>query len=46
LTESNGPQADILDIPALEIVFQGITMVYHCAAYISFDPGRDTKNKY
>jgi hypothetical protein len=28
-------QADILDIPALEIVFQGITMVYHCAAYVS-----------
>ena len=31
-------QADILDIPALEIAFEGITMVYHCAAFISFDP--------
>jgi nucleoside-diphosphate-sugar epimerase len=36
-------QADILDIPALEIVFQGITMVYHCAAYISFDPRDEEK---
>ena len=31
-------QADITDIPALEIAFKGITKVYHCAAMISFDP--------
>lgn len=32
-------EADINDIPALEKAFQGITVVYHCAALISFDPG-------
>lgn len=31
-------EADINDIPALEIAFKGITHVYHCAAFISFDP--------
>jgi dihydroflavonol-4-reductase len=31
-------KADILDIPSLEIAFQDITTVYHCAALISFDP--------
>jgi dihydroflavonol-4-reductase len=31
-------QADVLDIPSLEIAFQEITYVYHCAAIISFDP--------
>ncbi|WP_395059069.1 NAD-dependent epimerase/dehydratase family protein [Flavobacterium sp.] len=31
-------QADILDIPSLEIAFQDINYVYHCAALISFDP--------
>lgn len=30
--------ADINDIPALEIAFESITHVYHCAALISFDP--------
>lgn len=30
-------QADILDIPALELVFKDITHVYHAAAFISFD---------
>ncbi|MGL5113025.1 MAG: NAD-dependent epimerase/dehydratase family protein [Flavobacterium sp.] len=29
---------DILDIPSLEIAFQNIQQVYHCAAFISFDP--------
>ncbi|MBT8185869.1 MAG: NAD-dependent epimerase/dehydratase family protein [Eudoraea sp.] len=32
-------EADLNDIPALEIAFKGVTHVYHCAAYISFDPG-------
>lgn len=36
-------EADILDIPSLEIAFQNITTVYHCAALISFDP-KDEKN--
>jgi dihydroflavonol-4-reductase len=31
-------EADILDIPSLEIAFQNIELVYHCAALISFDP--------
>jgi dihydroflavonol-4-reductase len=31
-------QADILDVPSLENIFQGIEYVYHCAAIISFDP--------
>lgn len=30
--------ADINDIPALELAFQNIDYVYHCAAKISFDP--------
>jgi hypothetical protein len=30
--------ADITDVPSLEIAFQNINMVYHCAALISFDP--------
>lgn len=32
-------EADINDIPALEIAFNGIDRVYHAAALISFDPG-------
>ncbi|RTY86129.1 NAD-dependent epimerase/dehydratase family protein [Flavobacterium sp. RSP49] len=31
-------QADITEIPSLEIAFQNIDTVYHCAALISFDP--------
>ncbi|WP_445453680.1 NAD-dependent epimerase/dehydratase family protein [Flavobacterium sp. 25HG05S-40] len=31
-------QADIIDVPSLEIAFQNITYVYHCAGFISFDP--------
>jgi dihydroflavonol-4-reductase len=31
-------EGDIIDIPSLEEAFAGITHVYHCAAYISFDP--------
>lgn len=30
--------ANINDIPALELAFEGITHVYHCAALISFNP--------
>ena len=31
-------QADILEIPSLEVAFQDVNYVYHCAALISFDP--------
>ncbi len=31
-------EADILNIPALEIAFQEIDYVYHCAGFISFNP--------
>lgn len=31
-------EANIIDIPSLEIAFQNITYVYHCAALISYDP--------
>jgi dihydroflavonol-4-reductase len=31
-------QADITDVPSLEIAFKNIKFVYHCAALISFDP--------
>lgn len=34
----NWVNADILDIPALEIAFTDIKRVYHAAAFISFDP--------
>ena len=34
--------ADLLNITELELAFEGITKVYHCAAWISFNP----KHKY
>ncbi|VXB25599.1 NAD-dependent epimerase [Flavobacterium sp. 9AF] len=36
-------QGDILDIPSLEIAFQNVKEVYHCAALISFDPKDEEK---
>ncbi|MCB0464194.1 MAG: NAD-dependent epimerase/dehydratase family protein, partial [Aequorivita sp.] len=33
-------EADITDIPALKEVFMGIKKVYHCAAFISFNPSK------
>ena len=33
-------QADILDIPELSEVFTGISHVYHCAAFVSFEPDK------
>lgn len=30
--------ADITDVPSLQAPFKGIEYVYHCAAYISFNP--------
>ena len=32
------PTPDLNDIPKLTLAFEDITYVYHCAAYISFDP--------
>ncbi|MBL7885929.1 MAG: NAD-dependent epimerase/dehydratase family protein [Flavobacterium sp.] len=34
-------QGDILDIPSLEIAFQNVEKVYHCAAKISFNPSEE-----
>lgn len=34
----NWIQGSITDIPSLENVFENIDYVYHCAAFISFDP--------
>ncbi|NDP27937.1 MAG: NAD-dependent epimerase/dehydratase family protein [Flavobacterium sp.] len=31
-------QANIIDIPSLEMAFENVDYVYHCAALISFDP--------
>ncbi len=39
----NWCQADILDTPSLEMAFQDVERVYHCAALISFDPGDEEK---
>ena len=36
-------QADILDIPALEIAFTDVSLVYHCAALVSFNPKDEDK---
>lgn len=36
-------KGDILDITALEDAFIGITQVYHCVAYISFDSKDENK---
>jgi len=33
-------QADILDIPALTEAFTDISYVYHCAAFVSFEPDK------
>lgn len=36
-------QADILDIPALDLAFANVTYVYHCAAKVSFEPKDEDK---
>ncbi|MBP0904818.1 NAD-dependent epimerase/dehydratase family protein [Mariniflexile gromovii] len=33
-------QADILDIPSLTEAFKNVTYVYHCAAFVSFEPDK------
>ena len=39
----NWVQGDITDIPSLELAFDAVTYVYHCAALISFDPKDELK---
>lgn len=34
-------KADITDVPSLEAAFEGVNLVYHCAALVSFDSSRD-----
>ena len=34
-------EADLLNIPDLTKAFKGVEKVYHCAALISFDPGKN-----
>lgn len=36
-------EADITDVPSLEPIFKDIDYVYHCAAFISFDPKDEEK---
>ena len=33
-------EADVLDVPSLEIAMKGVTKVYHCAAMVSFNPSK------
>lgn len=33
-------EANIIDIPALSVAFESITKVYHCAAFITFNPSK------
>jgi len=33
-------EADILDIPLLSEAFKGVKYVYHCAAFVSFEPNK------
>lgn len=33
-------EGDITNIPSLETAFKGITQVYHCAAFVSFEPDK------
>lgn len=33
-------EADLTDIPKLQTAFNGVTHVYHCAAFISFEPDK------
>jgi nucleoside-diphosphate-sugar epimerase len=36
-------QADITDVPSLEMAFKNIDYVYHCAALISYDPNDENQ---
>lgn len=43
LQKAEWREGDITQVPALEKAFAGITEVYHCAAFISFDPADEEK---
>ncbi|MDC1503915.1 NAD-dependent epimerase/dehydratase family protein [Winogradskyella sp.] len=34
-------EADITNIPKLQDAFKGVTKVYHCAAFVSFEPDKE-----
>jgi dihydroflavonol-4-reductase len=36
-------KADVIDVPSLEIAFQNIDYVYHCAAKISYNPNDEDR---
>ena len=36
----NWVKADILDIPSLTKAFEDVTLVYHCAAFVSLEPSK------
>jgi dihydroflavonol-4-reductase len=36
-------KTDILDVPALELAFKDVSLVYHCAALVSFNPKDEDK---
>ncbi|WP_242203940.1 NAD-dependent epimerase/dehydratase family protein [Aestuariivivens insulae] len=36
----NWIKADLLDIPSLSKAFEAVTYVYHCAAFVSFEPSK------
>jgi nucleoside-diphosphate-sugar epimerase len=38
-------ESDVNDLPRLQLAIKGITHIYHCAAWISFDPARFKKLK-
>jgi len=38
-------EANLVDIPALTLAFEGVDFVYHAAAYVSFDPKNFQKLK-
>lgn len=44
-SEIEWTKADITDVPALEKAFEGITHVYHCAAYVSLSAADDKMHK-
>lgn len=33
-------KADLLDIPSLKIAFENVNRVYHCAAFVSYEPDK------
>jgi len=38
-------KTDITDVPALDLAFENVTQVYHCAADVTFDPKSYTQSR-